>query len=98
MSIKIQINSLEALERLIGGDNELELQIRTSIVHEFTNKHLKSLATSKLMKDTENAIMNEIENQFFDLLKVEYGILKSVSKIRLEKISRLIYKLKEIEF
>lgn len=38
--MKIQINSLEALERLIGGDTELEIDIRNSIVHKFTQKHL----------------------------------------------------------
>lgn len=69
MSIKIQINSLEALERLIGGDSEIEIQIRNSIVHEFTNKHLKSLATTKIMMDTEQAIKNDIEKQFFDVVE-----------------------------
>jgi hypothetical protein len=38
MSVKIQINSLEALERLIGNDNNLEIDIRNSIVQNFTKK------------------------------------------------------------
>ena len=41
MSTKIQINSLEALERLIGGDTELEIEVRNSIVQEFAKKYLK---------------------------------------------------------
>ena len=41
--MKIQINSLEALERLIGGDTQVEIEIRNSIVQEFTKKYLKSL-------------------------------------------------------
>ncbi len=48
MSTKIQINSLEALERLIGNDNELEMEIRNSIVQEFTKKHLKVIANENV--------------------------------------------------
>lgn len=47
--MKIQINSLEALERLIGGDSELEIEIRNSIVQEFAKKHLKCLAQTEVI-------------------------------------------------
>lgn len=50
MSTKIQINSLEALERLIGNDTELEIEIRNSIVQEFTKKHLKVIANENVNK------------------------------------------------
>lgn len=46
MSIKIQLNSLDALERLIGGDSTVEVEIRNSIVQEFAKRHLKSIAES----------------------------------------------------
>ena len=46
--MKIQINSLDALERLIGGDSEVEIEIRNSIVQEFTKKYLKSVAEKVL--------------------------------------------------
>ena len=42
--VKIQINSLEALERLIGGDSELEIDIRRSVVANFTKKYLSDIA------------------------------------------------------
>lgn len=42
--MKIQINSLAALERLIGGDTDVEIEIRNSIVQEFAKKHLKCIA------------------------------------------------------
>ena len=43
MGTKIQINSLKALERLIGGDSEIEIEIRKSIVAEFAKRHLRSI-------------------------------------------------------
>ncbi len=47
MATKIQINSLAALERLIGGDNEFEIEIRNSVVQAFTQKHLKGIAAQQ---------------------------------------------------
>ena len=46
-SVTIQINSLEALERLIGNDAELEINIRNAIVQKFTKKHLKAIRARK---------------------------------------------------
>jgi len=40
----VQINSLEALEKLIGGNSDVEVKIRNSIVKNFTKKYLKSIA------------------------------------------------------
>jgi len=56
MSVKIQIASLEALERLIGGDSELEIEIRNSIVQAFTNKHLKAIGTKLIETGLENSV------------------------------------------
>lgn len=74
MSTKIQINSLEALERLIGGDTELEIEIRNSVVQNFADKHLKSVANTKNFKDLETAIQNYIKDTF---LKEEGGTWSS---------------------
>lgn len=41
--MQIQINNLAALERLIGGDSQLEFEIRNNIIQAFANKHLKPL-------------------------------------------------------
>lgn len=46
----IQINSLEALERLIGGSSELEMDIRNNVVARFAEKHLRPLAESDIAK------------------------------------------------
>ena len=55
----LQINSLEALERLIGGDSEVETEIRNNIVQNFAKKHLKPLVNEGMIKRVER----EIENQ-----------------------------------
>ena len=64
-SVKIQINSKDALERLIGGDNALEIEIRNSVVQDFSKKHLKSLAESQetLWRSlVDAAIKKKLEN------------------------------------
>lgn len=60
--MKIQINSLQALERLIGGDNEMEFEIRRSIVDSFTKKHLKSLALEPAIQNISLVLKREIED------------------------------------
>lgn len=45
-NITIQLNSLEALERLIGSDDQLEIAVRNSVISTFTSKHLKGLVFS----------------------------------------------------
>lgn len=64
--IKLQISSKEALERLIGNDNELELELRNSIVQDFTKKHLKALATDGVVNKIGQSIKNDFEKQLFE--------------------------------
>lgn len=79
MSFKIQINSLEALERLIGGDTEVEIEIRNNIVQEFTTKHLKGLVNSDLIAKTERSIKEAIRDMFFNEVKTStWGSSKTV--------------------
>ena len=68
MATKIQINSLEALERLIGNDNELEIQLRTAVVQEFATKHLKAIANETIVKNASNSIREEIKSEMFDIV------------------------------
>ncbi len=69
MSIKLQINSKAALERLIGGDTELEMEIRNNIVQEFTNKRLKGLIDVEL----EKRVIDESLDKLFSDYKTAYG-------------------------
>ena len=40
MTVRIELN-LSALERLLGGDSEIELGLRKAIVQEFATRHLR---------------------------------------------------------
>lgn len=78
--MKIQINSLAALERLIGGDSALEIEVRNSVVQEFVKRHLKALATSEPVKcaieATRQKILDEVTKQCSDAIatfKMSYG-------------------------
>ena len=69
--MKVQINSLAALERLIGGDTEVEIEIRNNIVQEFTKKHLKSIADSPNIQ----SIKNDLAQQAVNVVTNELGVL-----------------------
>lgn len=56
---KITLNA-DALERLIGGNTEFELELRNSIVQQFVTKHLKALATSEVMHQAKQSIYADI--------------------------------------
>jgi len=101
--IKIQINSLDALERLIGNDTTLEIEVRNSIVQEFTKKHLKALAEESVIKASEKSVMNYLKTEYLtEQRKGYYGtelILKNpisdviknnVNTIVLGEIDRII--------
>lgn len=90
-SIKIQLNSLEALEKLISGDEKLEFEIKNSVIQSFVTKHLKGIANEETVKNAEIAIRKELDSTFFTrsysnyTLKQEYAseIRKNVDwKIR----------------
>ena len=74
--MQIQINNLAALERLIGGDSELEFEIRNNIVQAFANKHLKPL-------------VNDLK---FDamLRKVQESGQEEVKKVIEEKLGKFV--------
>lgn len=63
--MKIQINSLGALERLIGGDTQIELEIRQNIAEAFAKKYIKNLFNLETIKAFENTIVKELQNQCF---------------------------------
>lgn len=62
-AIKLQLNSVEALERLIGGDTETELEIRHSVVQNFADRHLKAVANSATLKDACDKLSAELRSQ-----------------------------------
>lgn len=63
----LQINSLDALERLIGGDADVEVELRNNIAAKFAEKHLKQLANSPAVMGaltrTEQALCTLVQDQ-----------------------------------
>lgn len=70
--MKIQINSLEALERLIGGDSKLEFDIRQNIVEEFSKKHLKAVVNNDLIQKLQSALTSKIQDDLLETVTSSY--------------------------
>lgn len=67
--MKIQINSLAALERLIGDDKEMEITVKTSVINEFAKSYIKSVANSEIVDTIKKAILDEVKKtDYFGLL------------------------------
>jgi predicted nuclease of restriction endonuclease-like (RecB) superfamily len=67
--MKLELN-LPALERLIGGDTELELSLRRQIVEEFARRHLKEIAekaTYQAALEATKQFVNEAAKEAFDI-------------------------------
>ena len=75
--LTIQINNLEALERLIGGDTEVEIEIRNSVVQNFADKHLKDLANTPEISGTLSQIKEEIYKQARNKIENEIATFKT---------------------
>jgi hypothetical protein len=63
--VVLQINSIEALERILNGSEGLELQIKENIVQEFTKRYLKGIANEEIVKQASHKIKEEIEETLF---------------------------------
>lgn len=74
--LTLQINNLEALERLIGGDSEVEIEIRNSVASRFAEKHLKPLLNSSDVENVVNRLRAEINKQTTDTLNKEIANFK----------------------
>lgn len=59
--MKIQINSKEALERLIGDDKEMEIAIKNAVINQFAKQYLKSVANDEILQELKAAVLAEVE-------------------------------------
>lgn len=87
--MKVQINSLAALERLLGGDTAVEIEIRSNIVQEFAKKHLKVVANSDAvlvaLDATKAAIIREAEQKLdASLATFQQDYYGNISKLQLK--------------
>lgn len=63
--MKLVLN-VATLERLIGGDSEVEVELRKNIVHEFGKRHLAAVAKvivedlEKVRKDVYDQVLKDI--------------------------------------
>lgn len=73
--------TVPALERLIGGDTELEVEIRKNIVHAFSQRHLSAVA-KEVYGDIEKA-KEQIRTQ----------VLGDMGAVKMEAWSSGCYKL-----
>ena len=95
-AITIQLNSLEALERLIGGDAQLEIDIRNSVVQSFAEKHLKAIASSEAVAAkckqvstaVDTAFRAEVEQRIGNITKNFDGTVRAIT-LRTEVRSEL---------
>jgi hypothetical protein len=76
-NLTLQINSLEALERLIGNDTQAEIEIRTSLVQKFAEKHLKPIVNSEPISKAVNDIRTEAFRILSDKCSEEIATFKS---------------------
>jgi len=86
--LTLQINNLEALERLIGGDSQVEIEIRNSVVQKFAEKYLKPLANSDPITKTLAQIRAEIDRQVCEqcakeIAKFEKSYGGSITNVKL---------------
>ncbi len=76
--MKLTLDSA-ALERLIGGDTEIEVRLRTDIASQFANKFLKSLVNSQLMRHTAGHLEELIKQELFSGVR-SYGTFSAKYK------------------
>jgi len=60
--MKLQL-TLPALERLLGGDSELEAELRYNIVEQFTKKHIKTILNDETFKKIEKEFKEFVNGQ-----------------------------------
>lgn len=72
--IKLHLD-LPALERLIAGDNDVEIAIREGVVQSFAKRHLKAVANSEAMqpylKKVSAAINRELKKSIPMVLQMD---------------------------
>lgn len=101
-TLTIQINDLSALERLIGGDTQVELDIRQSVVESFTKKHLKSLVDANVMNRIQSAVVEETSAGLVEKIQASWSsnykltttaqqlISNSVKDVVAQEVSQLV--------
>lgn len=70
--VKVQINSKAALERLLGGDSELEIELRKSVATAFSRQFLHDIVASPAMQK----VVSEVHQFIQQKISEELGTFK----------------------
>jgi len=72
-ALTIQINSLEALERLIGGNSEIEIELRNNVAAKFAEKHIKQLAGTEVVEEALETAQRAVKLQAAEMINKAVG-------------------------
>ncbi len=100
--MKIQINSLTALERLIGGDAQIEIEVRQSVAENFAKKYLKTLANDKIIEASSRTFAKAVGEEFFSsnhggtyLKPAHYEAIRTVVQLEMSKHAQVLTQTEE---
>lgn len=85
--MRLELN-LPALERLIGGDTEIEIGIREQIANEFAQRHLKALMNDAQFRKIHAAWQKELD------AAVEAKCQEFLTELKQEQANVPLYKAK----
>ena len=88
--MKIQINSLEAFNRLIEGDKEMEISVKSAIINDFATRYIKFVANSEIIDKVKQEVLKAIEKTDY------FGMLKEVDNGLWAKNHRLSHKVEKL--
>ena len=89
MSIKIQLNSLEALEKLFSLEEgkEMEFQIKERIIEEFAKKHIKAVIKSYVESGMTAMIQKECNEK---IIAAEWTVSGTKHTVKSEVLKSLV--------
>jgi len=67
--IKLQLDK-DALERLIGGDSQVEMDLRSGIVQNFAKRYLKGVAHQEIMTTLSAKVQGYVREQLKEQLNI----------------------------
>lgn len=76
-NVVIQINSVEALNRLIGDNPELLIQIRNSVANNFLRKSVRGNIEEDIQKKAMDSLKEDLTKEFFDVTNSNYSYYKN---------------------
>ena len=70
--LKLQLTG-DALERMLGGDTELEIDIRQCIAEEFAGRYLKQVANTAGVQALKNELVSAIQSMIYEPRTSSWG-------------------------